>query len=117
MSVSNADERKNLPAIKSFEHPRCQGYAPLFSSIILFYKDVRATLLFPIHLSHYILYLWHSIKLIFMMTTAQYLDNINGRYKLGNATEHTFRGDLTQLIESIVPDIKTTTLFSHNMHK
>jgi hypothetical protein len=34
-----------------------------------------------------------------MMTTAQYIDNINGRYKLGNATEHTFRGDLTQLIE------------------
>jgi hypothetical protein len=52
-----------------------------------------------------------------MMTTAQYIDNINGRYKLGNATEHTFRGELTNLIESIVPDIKATTLFSHKMHK
>lgn len=52
-----------------------------------------------------------------MMTTAQYIDNINGRYKLGNATKHTFRGDLTQLIKSIAPDIKTTALFSHNMHK
>jgi len=52
-----------------------------------------------------------------MMTTAQYIDNINGKYKLCNATEHTFLGGLTQLIESIAPDIKTTTLFSHNMHK
>ena len=34
-----------------------------------------------------------------MMTTAQYIDNINGRYKLGNATEHTFRDELTNLIE------------------
>ncbi len=52
-----------------------------------------------------------------MMTTAQCIDNTYERYKLGNATEHTFRGDLTQFIESIVPDIKTTTLFSHNKHK
>lgn len=42
------------------------------------------------------------------MTTAQYLDNINQRYKLGNATEHTFRGDLQQLIESLVPAIRAT---------
>jgi hypothetical protein len=28
------------------------------------------------------------------MTLDQYLDTINQRYKLGNATEHTFRGDL-----------------------
>jgi hypothetical protein len=42
------------------------------------------------------------------MTTAQYLDSINGRYLLGNATEHTFRGELTNLIESLVPDIKAT---------
>ncbi|MBN2237186.1 MAG: N-6 DNA methylase [Bacteroidales bacterium] len=42
------------------------------------------------------------------MTIEQYLDNINQRYKLGNATEHTFRGDLQQLIESLVPSIRAT---------
>src|SRR5690554_780508 len=42
------------------------------------------------------------------MTTDQYLNNINQRYKLGNATEHTFRGDLQQLLESLVPDIRAT---------
>jgi len=36
------------------------------------------------------------------MTTDQYLSELNKRYKLGNATEHTFRGDLQQLIESLV---------------
>ena len=28
------------------------------------------------------------------MTTEQYLSAVNQRYQLGNATEHTFRGDL-----------------------
>jgi hypothetical protein len=42
------------------------------------------------------------------MTVPQYLENINKRYKLGNATEHTFRGDLQQLIESLVPGIAAT---------
>ena len=42
------------------------------------------------------------------MTLEQYIENINKRYKLGNATEHTFRGDLQQLIESLVPDIRAT---------
>lgn len=42
------------------------------------------------------------------MTLDNYLDNINKRYKLGNATEHTFRGDLQQLIESLVPEIHAT---------
>lgn len=42
------------------------------------------------------------------MTTTQYIDNINKRYKLGNATEHTFRGDLQQLIEDLVPGIRAT---------
>ncbi|MDD4847875.1 MAG: N-6 DNA methylase [Bacteroidales bacterium] len=42
------------------------------------------------------------------MTIQQYLDSINQRYKLGNATEHTFRGDLQQLLESVVPDIRAT---------
>lgn len=38
----------------------------------------------------------------------KYLENINKRFKLGNATEHTYRGDLQQLIESIVPTIRAT---------
>jgi hypothetical protein len=41
------------------------------------------------------------------MTLDQYISNINQRYQLGNATEHTFRGDLQQAIESIVPTIQT----------
>lgn len=42
------------------------------------------------------------------MTIDQYISNISQRYKLGNATEHTFRGDLQQLLESIVPSIRAT---------
>ncbi len=42
------------------------------------------------------------------MTIQQYVDNLNQRYKLGNATEHTFRGDLQTLIESLLPDIQAT---------
>lgn len=42
------------------------------------------------------------------MTLLQYIDNINQRFKLGNATEHTFRGDLQQLLESMVPIIRAT---------
>ena len=42
------------------------------------------------------------------MTIEQYIESINKRYKLGNATEHTFRGDLQTLIESVVPGIRAT---------
>lgn len=42
------------------------------------------------------------------MTIEQYIDSINKRYKLGNSTEHTFRGDLQQLLESLVPEIRAT---------
>ncbi|MCX6209501.1 MAG: DNA methyltransferase, partial [Bacteroidetes bacterium] len=42
------------------------------------------------------------------MTIDQYITNINNRYLQGNATEHTFRGDLQQLIESIVPTVVAT---------
>lgn len=42
------------------------------------------------------------------MTIEQYIDNIDKRYRQGNATEHTFRGDLQQLLESLVPDIQAT---------
>ncbi len=42
------------------------------------------------------------------MTIDQYINNINQRYRQGNATEHTFRGDLQHLIESLVPDVRAT---------
>jgi hypothetical protein len=42
------------------------------------------------------------------MTLEHYIDNVNKRYKLGNATEHTFRGDLQQLLESLVPNVRAT---------
>ncbi len=42
------------------------------------------------------------------MTLEQYIDNVDKRYRLGNATEHTFRGDLQQLLESLVPTIRAT---------
>lgn len=42
------------------------------------------------------------------MTIQEYIDSLNQRYKLGNATEHTFRGDLQTLIESLVPSIRAT---------
>ncbi|WP_425639387.1 type ISP restriction/modification enzyme [Algoriphagus yeomjeoni] len=42
------------------------------------------------------------------MTVSEYVQSINTRYKLGHATEHTFRGDLQNLIESLVPNISAT---------
>ncbi len=42
------------------------------------------------------------------MTIQQYIDSVNSRYKLGYATEHTFRGDLQVLIEALLPGIKAT---------
>lgn len=42
------------------------------------------------------------------MTTEKYISTLNQRYKLGNATEHTFRGDLAQLIETLIPDVVAT---------
>ncbi|MET3732388.1 type ISP restriction/modification enzyme [Moheibacter stercoris] len=42
------------------------------------------------------------------MTTQQYIDNLNQRFKLGNATEHTFRGDLQALVEHLLPGIQAT---------
>ncbi|MHC1738232.1 MAG: type ISP restriction/modification enzyme [Ignavibacteriaceae bacterium] len=42
------------------------------------------------------------------MTPSQYIEDLNKRYKLGNATEHSFRGDLQQLLESLVPTIRAT---------
>lgn len=42
------------------------------------------------------------------MTLNEYIDNLNQRYTLGNATEHTFRGDLQNLLETLLPDIRAT---------
>lgn len=42
------------------------------------------------------------------MTLEQYIDNVDKRYRLGNATEHTFRGDLQNLLEALVPTIRAT---------
>lgn len=37
-----------------------------------------------------------------------YINNLSRRYLLGNSTEHTFRGDLQQLIETLAPGIQAT---------
>lgn len=42
------------------------------------------------------------------MNLNNYVESLNQRYKLGNATEHTFRGDLQLLLESLLPDIRAT---------
>ena len=42
------------------------------------------------------------------MTFDQYILAIGEQYKLGNASEHTYRGNLTQLLESLVPEIRAT---------
>ena len=42
------------------------------------------------------------------MTTHEYISSIANRYQRGNATEHTYRGDLERLLESLVPGIDVT---------
>lgn len=42
------------------------------------------------------------------MQIQEYIESVGRRYALGNATEHTFRGDLQQLIETLVPEIHAT---------
>jgi len=42
------------------------------------------------------------------MTIAQYIDNLQSRYKLGIAREHTYRGDLQTLLESIAIGVTVT---------
>src|SRR5690606_33609567 len=42
------------------------------------------------------------------MNISQYIEKISTRYRLGNATEHTFRGDLQNLIEALVPGAAAT---------
>ncbi len=42
------------------------------------------------------------------MTIQEYIDSVNKHYKTGISTEHTFRGDLQNLIKSIVKGIEVT---------
>ena len=42
------------------------------------------------------------------MTIDQYIQNLHLAYQRGSATEHTYRGDLKQLLESLVPSIAAT---------
>ena len=42
------------------------------------------------------------------MTIEQYLENVSSKFNQGNTTEHTFRGLLEQLIESIVTEVTAT---------
>ena len=42
------------------------------------------------------------------MPVRAYIENISKRFVLGNATEHTFRGDLQILLEELVPGIAAT---------
>ena len=42
------------------------------------------------------------------MSISKYLDKINQQYKLGHATEHSYRGDLAELIKTIVPEVIVT---------
>jgi hypothetical protein len=41
------------------------------------------------------------------LTISEYLEALNRRYKTGITTEHSFRGDFQQLIESMVPGVMT----------
>ena len=42
------------------------------------------------------------------MTIQQYLDKITVLFKTGNAREHSYRGDLQNLIMAILPDVLVT---------
>jgi len=42
------------------------------------------------------------------MTIKEYVKSINSRYQLGQTTEHSFRGDLQVLLESLLPGIMAT---------
>ena len=42
------------------------------------------------------------------MTITEYLASINILYKSGRATEHSYRGDLTQLLQSLVTEVDMT---------
>jgi hypothetical protein len=43
-----------------------------------------------------------------ILNISEYFQIISSRFKQGNATEHTYRGDLSQLVESLVKGISCT---------
>ena len=47
------------------------------------------------------------------MTIQEYIGNISKRYKTGISTEHSYRSDLQNLLESIVPDVLVTNEPAH----
>jgi predicted helicase len=42
------------------------------------------------------------------MQISEYIRIVNQRYQAGNATEHSYRGDLQQLLQSLLPDVDIT---------
>ena len=42
------------------------------------------------------------------MTINEYIDKLNSRYKTGISTEHSYRGELLSLVESLAPDVTVT---------
>ena len=42
------------------------------------------------------------------MKVSEYIDKVNTRYKSGITTEHSFRGDLQNLLETLLPNILVT---------
>ena len=47
------------------------------------------------------------------MTIQEYIGNISKRYKTGISTEHSYRSDLQNLLESIVSDVLVTNEPAH----
>jgi hypothetical protein len=47
------------------------------------------------------------------MTIQQYIEKINTLYKTGNAREHSYRGDLQNLLMAILPDVLVTNEPAH----
>ena len=42
------------------------------------------------------------------MEVSEYIDRISSRYRTGISTEHSYRGDLQNLLETLVPDVMVT---------
>ena len=45
---------------------------------------------------------------VFVMSIQDYVSKINARYASGISTEHSYRGDLQNLLESLAPDVMVT---------
>jgi hypothetical protein len=42
------------------------------------------------------------------MTIQEYINIVNQRFQAGNATEHSYRGDLQQTLKALLPDVDIT---------